>query len=241
MATAVSSFLKGCALALQRAGSRLSATTLGTTSVEAHDALVSTGGAFVAPTAALILSECGTGASVWYSASVLESTLGPKAAVMEGAVVSKCSVGSGSVLGPNCVANAAHIGTSVIIGAGALVLEGSKIHDKAYVAPGAVVAANSTVGQGEVWAGAPAVKVDALPPTIDIDALMALAVDHNNEATKTYQVLLVEEEEYWDKYHRSPDYFKRPDVDDSAVAGGYVPGRILNSPLTGSEKVEQRL
>ncbi|RKP03941.1 hypothetical protein CXG81DRAFT_8949 [Caulochytrium protostelioides] len=77
-------------------------------------------------------------------------------------------IGSYVVIGDDAVVQAAQIGSCVTIGRGAIVgrfavlKDGCRILDDAYVAPGTVVESYS------VMAGNPAVRVDTLPETADI-------------------------------------------------------------------------
>lgn len=223
------------------------------------DAVPVTEGAFVAPTASIIGDvTLEKGASVWYGATlrgdVGSITVGERSSIGERAVVhvSKIqtednesvptSIGKGCSIQANALVHAATLKDYCRIGPCAQVLDGAVVGEHAVVEAGAVVTPGSVVKEGEVWAGAPAKMVRTLSEEEmkameqDVEETMELAAVHASECAKDYEQIKEEEDEYYDKLYRDPDYFQKIPKDelkaDGDVLGRGMPGRIFNTELS---------
>ena len=67
--------------------------------------------------------------------------------------------------GHGAILHACTVEDEAVIGMGAVIMDGAVVEKGAYVAPGAVVAPETVVGEGEVYAGNPAVLVRKLDAT----------------------------------------------------------------------------
>jgi carbonic anhydrase/acetyltransferase-like protein (isoleucine patch superfamily) len=72
---------------------------------------------------------------------------------------SSVSIGEGVTVGHGATIISATIHNNIIIGQGSVVLEGAEIGSNSIVAAGAVIRPHTHVGEGEMWAGNPAVLV----------------------------------------------------------------------------------
>ena len=148
-------------------------------------------------------------------------------------------IGNYVTVGPCAIIHAATVGD----GAGAQVLDGSKVEAGAVVAPGAVVTPGTVVPGGELWAGAPAKMVRVLTE-VEIKAMQetreeqeVLAQMHAFENSKDYEQLTKDLEELRDKQQRAPDYWQPKEyVDKEDYLGQGKPGYIFNTTLTHPEE-----
>ena len=110
-------------------------------------------GCFIAENAAIIGDvEIGDDCSIWYGA-VLRGDVNPiryKRSVVE--------IGDDVSVGHNAVIHGAKVGNDVLVGMGAVLLDGVEVADGSIIAAGAVVLSNSRLEPG-VYAGVPAKKV----------------------------------------------------------------------------------
>lgn len=79
-------------------------------------------------------------------------------------------VGDDVTIGHKAIIHACRIGDAVLVGMGAIVLDGAVIERHGFVGAGALVAPGKTVGAGELWLGNPARKARLLTPA-EIEAL----------------------------------------------------------------------
>ena len=102
-------------------------------------------GCFIAENAAIIGDvEIGDDCSIWYGATLY------KRSVVE--------IGDDVSVGHNAVIHGAKVGNDVLVGMGAVLLDGVEVADGSIIAAGAVVLSNSKLEPG-VYAGVPAKKV----------------------------------------------------------------------------------
>jgi gamma-carbonic anhydrase len=185
---------------------------------------------FLAPSASVIGNvELGSSSSIWYGAvlrgDVNSISIGTRSNIQDRCVVntskdpwsgskpsSPTLIGSGVTIGQGAVVQSATIDDEAMIGAGAIVLDGATIMKHAYVSPGAVVESNAVVGEGELWAGSPAVMVRKLTSE-EIDVVIAAASDyvtlaaaHAAEAGKTHDQIEAEKLRRELRDERSDDY-----------------------------------
>lgn len=79
-------------------------------------------------------------------------------------------IGADVTIGHKAIVHACRIEDSVLIGMGAIVLDGAVVEKHGFVGAGALVAPGKTVGTGELWLGNPAKKVRMLSDA-EIEAL----------------------------------------------------------------------
>ena len=125
--------------------------------------------AFIAENAVLVGDvTMGEDCSVWYGAvlrgDVGSITLGDRVNIQDGAVLhtlykrSVVEIGDDVSVGHNAVIHGAKVGNDVLVGMGAVLLDGVEVADGSIIAAGAVVLSNSKLEPG-VYAGVPAKKV----------------------------------------------------------------------------------
>ena len=79
-------------------------------------------------------------------------------------------IGSDVTIGHKAIIHACTIEDAVLIGMGAIVLDGAVVRKHAFIGAGALVAPGKIVGEGELWLGNPARKARMLSDA-EIDAL----------------------------------------------------------------------
>ena len=123
-------------------------------------------GCFIAENAAIIGDvEIGDDCSIWYGAvlrgDVNPIRLGNRVNIQDGAVLhtlyerSVVEIGDDVSVGHNAVIHGAKVGNDVLVGMGAVLLDGVEVADGSIIAAGAVVLSNSKLEPG-VYAGVPA-------------------------------------------------------------------------------------
>jgi carbonic anhydrase/acetyltransferase-like protein (isoleucine patch superfamily) len=122
--------------------------------------------AWIAPTATLVGDvRVEDEASIWYGA-VLRADFGPiiirrganvqDGSVLHGGADPVTEVGEGATIGHLCVVHSAVIGAEALIGNGSTVLDGAIVGARALVAAGATVAPGTKVPDGMLAVGVPA-------------------------------------------------------------------------------------
>ena len=71
-------------------------------------------------------------------------------------------IGADVTIGHNAIIHACRIEDAVLVGMGAIVLDGAVVEKHAFIGAGALVPPGRTVGEGELWVGNPARKVRML-------------------------------------------------------------------------------
>jgi carbonic anhydrase/acetyltransferase-like protein (isoleucine patch superfamily) len=79
-------------------------------------------------------------------------------------------IGSDVTIGHKAIVHACTIEDAVLIGMGAIVLDGAVVKKHGFVGAGALIAPGKVVGEGEMWLGNPAKKVRMLSDS-EIEAL----------------------------------------------------------------------
>jgi gamma-carbonic anhydrase len=128
--------------------------------------------AFIAPGAIVLgAAEIGTEASVWYAAVVRADinriVIGAQSNAQDGVVLhvsddEPCVVGQRVTIGHRAVVHACEIADEVLVGMGAIVLDGARIGARSIIAAGAVVPKNFIAPEGSLIMGLPARVVRAL-------------------------------------------------------------------------------
>ncbi|WP_300672346.1 gamma carbonic anhydrase family protein [Soonwooa sp.] len=113
--------------------------------------------------------EMGRDCSVWYNAvirgDVNSIKIGNKVNIQDNAMVhctyQKCPtvIGNNVSIGHNAIVHGCTLKDNVLIGMGAIVMDDCIVESNSIIAAGAVVTANTHIGEGEIWAGVPAKKV----------------------------------------------------------------------------------
>lgn len=156
---------------------------------------------FLAPSASIIGNvEVQSSASVWYGAVLRGDSapieLGERSCVGDRAVIHGPSrVASDVTIEPGAVIDSAEVGTGAVIGAGSVLSPGVIVGAGTVVLPSSFLAPGAVAGDGEVWAGTPAQKIDLVSDTErqqiskKVESTVALAKAHSNECGKTYEQL----------------------------------------------------
>lgn len=123
---------------------------------------------------ATVIGEVKTGndCSIWFNAvirgDVNSITIGNKVNIQDGAVI-HCTyekhatiLGDNVSVGHNTLIHGCHIKSNVLVGMGAIVMDGVVIESNVIIAAGAVILQGTHIESGSVWAGVPAKKVKDL-------------------------------------------------------------------------------
>ncbi len=121
---------------------------------------------FVAPCATVLGGAVlGTQSSVWYGAVIRADinfiTLGAQSNAQDGAVLHvsddyPCEIGERVTIGHRVVVHACRIADEVLVGMGAIMLDGADIGPRCIIAAGAVVPKNFVAAEGSLIVGVPA-------------------------------------------------------------------------------------
>ncbi|MBL6657401.1 MAG: gamma carbonic anhydrase family protein [Flavobacteriales bacterium] len=114
----------------------------------------------------------GSKCSVWFNAVVRGDVhyirIGDKVNIQDGAVI-HCTykkhpteIGNNVSIGHNALVHGCKVMDNVLIGMGAIVMDGVTVHSNSIIAAGAVVLEGTTVESGCIYAGVPAKKVKEL-------------------------------------------------------------------------------
>ena len=122
--------------------------------------------AFVAPGAVVVGGvEIAEQASIWYTAvlrgDINRIVVGPQSNVQDGCVLHVCDafpciLGARVTVGHRAVVHACTVEDEVLVGMGAIILDGAHIGARSIIAAGAVVTRNMVVPEGSLVMGAPA-------------------------------------------------------------------------------------
>ena len=109
----------------------------------------------------------GPGCSVWYNAVIRGDkgpiTIGAETNVQDGVVMhNHTTVGAGCTLGHNAIVHGCTIGDNVLVGMGAVVLDGARIANDCLVGAGALVTGKMDAPPGSMILGSPAKVVRPL-------------------------------------------------------------------------------
>lgn len=114
----------------------------------------------------------GNGCSVWFNAVVRGDVnsirIGDFSNIQDGAVLhgtyqrADTKIGSYTSIGHNAIVHGCHIGNYVLVGMGAIVMDGVKVEDWVMIGAGSVVLQNTVLESGYLYVGSPARKVKPL-------------------------------------------------------------------------------
>jgi carbonic anhydrase/acetyltransferase-like protein (isoleucine patch superfamily) len=118
----------------------------------------------------------GAQCSVWFNAvvrgDVNSITMGDKVNVQDGACIhctyqkAATTIGNNVSIGHNAIVHGCTVEDNVLIGMGAIVMDGARIGTGSIIAAGAVVLEGTDVAPGSIWAGVPAKKVKNISPEL---------------------------------------------------------------------------
>lgn len=125
---------------------------------------------FVAPNATIVGDvEMGAECSIWFNAVVRGDVnsirMGNKVNVQDGACIhctyqkTKTIIGNNVSIGHNATVHGCTVEDNVLIGMGAIVMDGARIGSNSIIAAGAVILEDTVVPPGSIFAGVPAKKV----------------------------------------------------------------------------------
>lgn len=128
---------------------------------------------FVAENATIVGDvKFGENCSVWFNAvvrgDVNSISIGNKVNIQDGAVI-HCTyqkhatiIGNNVSIGHNAIVHGCTVHDNVLIGMGAILMDGVVVESNSIIAAGSVVTQNTHVESGVIYAGIPAKKVKAL-------------------------------------------------------------------------------
>lgn len=118
--------------------------------------------------------EMGDACSIWFNAvlrgDVNSIRLGNRVNIQDGAVVhctyqkAATTIGNDVSVGHNALVHGCTIHDNVLVGMGAIVMDGAVVHSHSVIAAGAVVLEGTVVESFSIYAGMPARKVKELDP-----------------------------------------------------------------------------
>lgn len=114
----------------------------------------------------------GANCSVWFNAvvrgDVNSITIGNKVNIQDGAVI-HCTylkhptiIGNNVSIGHNAIVHGCKVNNNVLIGMGAILMDGVIVESNSIIAAGSVVTQNTHIESGVIYAGIPAKKVKEL-------------------------------------------------------------------------------
>lgn len=128
--------------------------------------------AFIAPSADVIgRVSLADESSIWYNATlrgdINEITIGPKSNVQDNAVIHLsddygCHVGELVTVGHSAILHACTVADEVLIGMGAIVLDGVEIGPRCIIGAGALITGGTVIPEGSLVLGSPARVVKKL-------------------------------------------------------------------------------
>lgn len=199
---------------------------------------------FVAPSASVVGDvKIGSGASVWYGAivrgDVNSVVIGDRTSVQDNVLIHVAkhnmagkalptSIGSNVTIGPGATIHAATIEDCVVVGMGAIIMDGAKVESKSVVAAGALVPPGTVVPSGQVWAGSPARFLrDLMEDEVQFVSAAAesytqLAMLHAEENAKSFAEVEADKARRADRISRDPEFDEA-----QGVARDYVTREVV--------------
>lgn len=143
---------------------------------------------FIAPNATVVGDVVmGVDCSVWFNAVIRGDVncirMGDRVNVQDGAVIhctyqrTETHIGNNVSIGHNALVHGCTVEDDVLIGMGAIVMDGAHIGSNVIIAAGAVVLENTQVPPGTIYAGVPARQVKTVSPELTRDEIHRIA--HN--------------------------------------------------------------
>jgi carbonic anhydrase/acetyltransferase-like protein (isoleucine patch superfamily) len=143
--------------------------------------------------------QFGKNCSVWFSAvvrgDVNQITIGDNVNIQDGAVV-HCTyektttvIGDNVSIGHNAIVHGCRIHDQVLVGMGAIIMDGAEVCSNVIIAAGSVVTQNTILVSNFIYAGVPARKVKPIDESNSVSDIEAIAKSY-----KTYANWFREEE-----------------------------------------------
>jgi carbonic anhydrase/acetyltransferase-like protein (isoleucine patch superfamily) len=125
---------------------------------------------FIAPNATVVGDVvAGRDCSIWFNAVVRGDVnsirMGDRVNIQDGAVIhctyqkTRTVLGNNVSVGHNAIVHGCTVDDNVLIGMGAIVMDGARVGSNSIIAAGAVVLEGTVVEPGSIYAGVPAKKV----------------------------------------------------------------------------------
>lgn len=132
---------------------------------------------FIAENATIIGDvRMGKQGSIWYNAvirgDVNSIEIGDKVNIQDNAVIhctyqkAPTKIGNNVSIGHRAIVHGCTICDYVLVGMGAIVMDGVVVEEGSIIAAGAVVLENTYIEKGSIYAGIPAVKVKSVSPEL---------------------------------------------------------------------------
>ncbi|MFT5886513.1 MAG: carbonic anhydrase/acetyltransferase-like protein (isoleucine patch superfamily) [Arcticibacterium sp.] len=130
---------------------------------------------WLAPNATVVGDvKMGEDCTVWFNAvlrgDVNAIRMGDKVNIQDGAVIhctyekTETIIGNNVSIGHNAILHGCQVEDEVLIGMGAIVMDGAVIGKNAIIGAGAIVTSNTRVPSGTIWVGNPAKFLKAVSP-----------------------------------------------------------------------------
>ena len=130
---------------------------------------------FIAPNATIVGDVImGNDCSIWFNAVVRGDVnsirIGNKVNIQDGACIHctfqrfSTTIGNNVSIGHNAIVHGCVVHDNVLIGMGAIVMDGAEVHSNTIIAAGAVVLEGTKCEAGSIYAGVPAKKVKDIEP-----------------------------------------------------------------------------
>lgn len=131
---------------------------------------------WLAPNATVVGDvEMGEDCTIWFNAVIRGDVnairIGNKVNIQDGAVIhctyekTQTIIGHNVSIGHNAILHGCEVEEEVLIGMGAIVMDGAVIEKNAIIGAGAVVTQNTRVPSGTIWVGNPAKYLKDVSPT----------------------------------------------------------------------------
>lgn len=127
----------------------------------------------------------GDDCSIWFQAVVRGDVhyirMGDKVNVQDGAIIhgtfqkAPTNIGNNVSIGHRAIVHGCTIHDNVLVGMGAIVMDGTVVEENVLIAAGSVVLENSRLETGHIYGGVPARKIKALSPELFKDQIQRIA------------------------------------------------------------------
>ena len=207
---------------------------------------------FVAPCASVIGQvDIGSSSSVWYGAVIRADTntikIGNNVSIGDRVMIhcdegdnNKTVIGNNVNIRAGAIVHGATLGNGCVIGEGAQVMNGASIGENSIVLPGSVVSGGKQVPTNEIWSGVPAklhnklTDYDRATSKEQLEVTLEAAVGHAMETSKSWQEILLDEEDNYQIRNRQNYYYQRMSREDFAKKFHETdemkhPGRLFNN------------
>lgn len=128
---------------------------------------------FLAPNATVVGNvKMGNDCSIWFNAvvrgDVNKIRIGDKVNIQDGAIIhctyqkTETTIGNNVSIGHNAIIHGCTIHDNVLVGMGAIIMDGAEIGSNSIIGAGALILEDTKVEPGSVYAGVPAKKIKAI-------------------------------------------------------------------------------